>query len=576
MVSLEMEDKVLEIKALGRPCFLGQLYDAKTSSLLPGFSLFKRSDIQSRANNVNSTKFEFTEVHSLSDRADSLDVSAELSVSILSGAFSVGGSGAYISNKQDTSESTTVAAIAQYRTTSKSLDLNALRTMVDIEQEMLDKICATHVVTSIVYGGNLVGTLTQKSTNKADNTKIKANFSIEVFNSMGQWLSAGANSTITVEERKKINSFNLHIDLCADFPLKKNSAPTDPVSMIDVVKNAELVGDGVPCEIFLTPLPLLVDNISSFRELAKADLIDIIDLYGGILKLENSRAWLLDSVEAHSGIFPTFTGDIRGRTIETTKLVQDARDNLRRYLQNYRSELTDIEPPQFVEGVKAKFSAAMAEYEKDKDEWRRYQDRLVAAEQHGFPILGVTAVGGQMSRADKGMLAAILVPENANWKALVDLYGDLALDIRQWRTSIDKPSQGNDDGTANGPETTYVSIYADPLHDTTLESLDDEAGTLKIALASARYVHMSNWCLVPDLFLQGDQTCSLPHLRPFARPYRWHGVERAQQGGLGHYHQQRRKLAIRWRRSPLQTSRDWYHNLCEPDQVCRRFRQRPA
>jgi len=335
MIPLEMEGKVLEIKALGRPCFLGQLYDAKTSSLLPGFSPFKRSDIQSRTNNVNSTKFEFTEVNSLSDRASSLNVSAELSVSILSGAFNVGGSGAYLSNKQDTSESTTVAVIAQYRTTSKSLDLNALRTTVDIEQEMLNKIRATHVVTGIVYGGNLVSTLTQKSTNKADNTKIKTNFSIEIFKSTGQWISAGANSTITVEERRKINSFQPSHQPLRRLSFKRTSAPTDPVSMIEVVKSAELVGDGVPCESFLTPLPLLADKISSFRELAKADLIDIIDLHGGVLKLENSRAWLLDAVEAHSGMFPTFTGDIRSRTIKTTKLVNDARNGLCRYLQNY-------------------------------------------------------------------------------------------------------------------------------------------------------------------------------------------------------------------------------------------------
>ena len=486
-----MDDRVLEIKALGRPCYLGQLYDAKTSSLLPGFSLFKRSDIQSRESNINSTKFEFAEVNSLSGRASSLDISAELSVSILSGAFSVGGSGAYLSNKQDTNESTTVAAIAQYRTTSKSLDLNALRTKVDVDQETLGKICATHFVTGIVYGGNIVGTLTQKSTNKADNTKIKSNFSIEVLKNMGQWTSGGTVSTLTVEEKKKINSFNLHIDLCADFTLKKNSAPTDPISMIEVVKkSAKLVGDGVPCEVLLTPLSILVDKIPTFRELSKADLIDIMDLYDRIIKLENSRAWLRDAVEARSEIFPTFTAGIRSHTINTTKLVHDARDNLRKYLQHYRSMFTDIKsPPHFVKDVAADFNIALADYEKDKDEWRRYQDRLVAAEQHGFPILGVTAVGSRMSRLDKGMLATILVPENANWKALMDLYGDLAVDIRQWRTSVDKPSQANDDGTTKGGETSYVSIYADPIHDTTLESLDDEAGTLKRALAEARYVH---------------------------------------------------------------------------------------
>ena len=499
-----MDDRILEIKALGRPCYLGQLYDARTSSLLPGFSLFKRGDIQYREGNINSTKFEFAEVNSLSDRASSLDISSELSVSILSGAFSIGGSGAYLSNRQDTSESTTVAAIAQYRTTSKSLDLNALRTRVDIDPLTLSKTCATHIVAGIVYGGNIVGTLTQKYTNRADNTKIKGNFSIEVFKNMGQWLSGGAKATLTAEERKRINSFNLHIDLCADFTLKKNSAPTDPISMIEVVKkSARLVGDGVPCEVMLTPLSMLVDNVPTFRELAKSDLIDIMDLYDRILKLENSRAWLRDSVEARSEIFPTFTEGIRNRTIKTTKLVQDARANLRKYLQHYRSESTDEPPPRFVKDVAASFNTVMAEYERDKDEWRRYHDRLAAAEQHGFPILGVTAVGSKMSRVDKGMLAAILVPENANWKPLMDLYGDLAVDIRQWRASIDKPPQGDDDGNAKGPETSYASIYADPLHDTTLESLDDESGTLKSALASARYVRALNRSLVPKLFLQG-------------------------------------------------------------------------
>ena len=93
----------------------------------------------------------------------------------------------------------------------------------------------------------------------------------------------------------------------------------------------------------------------------------------------------------------------------------------------------------------------------------------------------------RIGRGAKGMLAVILVPENANWTTLMDLYGDIAIDIRQWRASIDKPSQGNDDGK-KGSETTYVSIYADPARDEMLKSFDNEAGTLKSALADARYV----------------------------------------------------------------------------------------
>jgi hypothetical protein len=530
MIFSEMDDGFLEIKPLGRPCYLGQLYDAKTSSLLPGFSLFKPGDIEPRKTNINSTKLSFTEVKSLSDRASSLDVSAELSISILSGAISVAGGGSYLNNKQDTSESITVAAIAQYRTTSKSLDLNKLLAKMDIDPKILAKTRATHVVAGIVYGGNIVGTLTQKSTNKVDNSEIEGNFSIEVFKTIGQWLSAGVNATLTVEETEKLNRFNLDICLSADFTLKDDSAPIDAISMIKVVKkSAKLVGDGVPCEVSLIPLSMLADDIPGFRELAKADLIDFMDLYDRILKLENSRAWLRDTVEARSEIFPTLTGGIRGRTIKTTKLVHDARDKLRKYLHRYRSESTDIEsPPHFIEKVAAGFNTAMAEYEKDKDEWRRYQDRLAAAEQHGFPILGVSAVGSKMSRVNKGMLAVILVPENAKWKSLMDLYGDLAVDIRQWRASIDKPPEGKEGDNLNGPETAYVSIYADPLRDTTLESLDDEAGTLKSALASARYVHALSWALLPHSFSQEDQLCSIPHVRPSTWPYRWYGMERPQ------------------------------------------------
>jgi hypothetical protein len=134
-----------------------------------------------------------------------------------------------------------------------------------------------------------------------------------------------------------------------------------------------------------------------------------------------------------------------------------------------------------MKGVVERFATAQGEYEKDKDEWRRYQDRLDAADQHGFPVMGVSAVGSKMNRVNKSMLAAIIVPENANWKVLMDLYGDIAVDIRQWRESIDK-------GNSEGSQTEFISLYADPLRDATLDSLDDNAGTLKSALASARYV----------------------------------------------------------------------------------------
>ncbi|KAG8798333.1 hypothetical protein FRC17_007502 [Serendipita sp. 399] len=401
----------------------------------------------------------------------------------MSGAVGVSGAGSYLNSKQDTSESITVAAIAQYRTTSRSLNLSALVSNIDMGAMALAKTRATHVITSIVYGGNVVGAMAQRSTNKEENTLIEGNFSIKVFNNLRKWISAKPQTDMEMKEQKKLNGFNLDLDLSADFSLKGNAVPTSPIELIDIVrKSANLIGDGVPCELSLVPLSILApENFPSFRELSDADLVDIRNVYDRVLKLENSRAWLCDTVEAHRELFPSFAAAIHDGDCEVQKLVQTARDQLRRFLRQYRSKEAEVEAPyEFIRDVKKQFSAAQEEYEKDKDEWRRPEDRLAAADQHGFPVVGVSAVASKMNRANKGMLAAILVPENANWKALMDLYGDIAVDIREWRTSIDR---SNDEEVF---QTEFVSIYADPLRDATLESLDDEAGTLQRALASAR------------------------------------------------------------------------------------------
>ena len=98
----------LVIQALGRPSYLGQLYDATTSTLISGFNLFHRQDASSATvqTSVASTTVDFREVRSLMDRARSLDISASLSLSILGGAIELSGIGSYLDSKFENSEST--------------------------------------------------------------------------------------------------------------------------------------------------------------------------------------------------------------------------------------------------------------------------------------------------------------------------------------------------------------------------------------------------------------------------------------------------------------------------------------
>ncbi|KAJ6594418.1 hypothetical protein B0H19DRAFT_1205591 [Mycena capillaripes] len=484
-----MNDRFLTIDNLGRNSYLGQLYDAKTSTLLPSFSLYKSDDIKPRKADAKNVKIEVHKIRSFSDRANSLDVSAQLSVSILCGAISVSGSGSYLKSKQDTSESNTVAIVAQYRTTSHSFDPNELDGKIVMSASLLARTRATHVVTSVTYGANVVGTLTQKSTNTADTKEIKGNFSREMFKRLKSLFSAEGKAEFTSEEKEEIKAYNLDVKLAADINLGDREVPTDPASMFDLVKkSASLVGEGIPCEVQLTPLTILMSDIPTYRELAEADLINISTVYGRILKFENSRGWLHDVVSARAELFPTFAERICTNTVDV--IVQQARDELRAYLTKYRSATSDAEqervekPGDFSNKIKAQFQAELAKCEADKQEWRQCQDLLSAAEYHGFPLIGVSALSGKMNRVDKGMLAAVLVPGNVNWDALKNLYGDIGVDIRQWCFSIDKDPEGQEDETA--PVADYVSIYADPARDATLESLDDRAGTLKNALKVAR------------------------------------------------------------------------------------------
>lgn len=178
----------LVVQALGRPSYLGQLYNATTPTLFSGFNLFHRQDMASASveASVSSTTVDFKEVRSLMDRARSLDISASLSVSILGGGIELSGMGSYLDSKIENNESITVASLVRIRTVNSILDVNRLRSMQAMTKEELLTTRATHVVTSITYGGNIIGTATQVSDMGSSKNDIEGKFSLDVFKGMGK------------------------------------------------------------------------------------------------------------------------------------------------------------------------------------------------------------------------------------------------------------------------------------------------------------------------------------------------------------------------------------------------------
>ncbi|VDC07469.1 unnamed protein product [Peniophora sp. CBMAI 1063] len=482
-----MSDNFIEIRVLGgEQCYLGQLYDTRTSALLPGHALYKNSDIRPRQTSAKSTKIHLVAINSFSDRASSLNISAQLSLAVLAGLINANGSGSFLTSHDDTDESVTIALISRYRSHTESLDFNDLENRMSMSAHGLASIGATHVVTSITYGGDVIGTMTQRSAHTTDATVVRGGYdlSLRTMKNMGKALGVGSNGGLTGDEKALLDGYDLKVDLAADFRLEDDQIPTDPASMLELLrKSSSLVGDGVPCEVRLTPLSKLLSGVPSIRELAEADLLDIRHAFDNFLKLEHSRARMYDAVQAHQEFFPSFTSLVATRSIEVTKLVQRARDRLRAYLQTHRSaRVTDapkdhVTAGEFVASIRTGFTAAASDHEKDKALWRKCQDILAVAKRHEFPIVNISSISGKMSRVNQTALVAILVPENPHWETLITLYSDIAVDIRQWRRSID---------ISEGVSTEYMTIYADPYRDTMLHSLDDKAATLMSALQAAR------------------------------------------------------------------------------------------
>ncbi|PBK60446.1 hypothetical protein ARMSODRAFT_727433 [Armillaria solidipes] len=486
-----MDDKSGEFittQALSRSCVLGQLYDARSNNILPGFRLFHEKDIVPTKVDVRKSAIDYKEIRNTRDRAHSLNISASLEVSILGGSITIGGMGSYLNSTSETSESTTVACVAQYLTRTESLDVNSLRQLQAMTQTELAKLRATHVVVSIAYGGSVVGSLTQKSDSSTSTTDIKGKFTLEIFKGMGKMFGASGSAELSLEGKEKLNSYNLDVNLVADFSMADEDVPTTAPEILAVFrKSGKLVGDGVPIEITLAPLSIFQDGIPTFRELAEADLLEITELYDRVVMLGNNRAWLAAETDNKRDLFPTFLANCRLRNLEVSRLVQKARGELREYLEAYRAAHVDVKKPsEFRDQVEKSFTDEIELWDQDLAAWRDLVQRLRAAQMHCFPLVSINDLSTRMNRSDKGYIAAILIPELVSFANLLNTYRVLADDIRTWRTTLDKRATQYNQNSPASEKTDFVSVYADSQLDTALLQLDDRTKSLAKALEAAR------------------------------------------------------------------------------------------
>src|SRR6266550_4777782 len=480
---MDQSKQQLEIKALARPVQLGQLYDATASTFLNEFS-FDPEKAAATIKTVpkSSTDFEYKEVRSLEDRANTLQVSASISVSILSGAISIGGYGSYLDRSKDSIHSTTVAAVARIRTEHRYLDTHGLHDAVRLDEDEIEYIGATHVVTGITYGGNAVGNITEGIRAADSQTEVKGSFNLEVFKDMAKAFSTKGEAELSAEQKSRIDDYSVNVNYMSDFKFQ-DPLPTKPTDLIDLIRRSpKLIGSrGVPCDIILTPLSRFnkVNIVTKFRELEDADLKAIIDFCNRIINLQIDRRYILDQLENnYKSLFPTLLAECRKRKNEVDTIVINARSALRRFLEAYRSNSCDDNKTadDFIRCNQPRFDT---EQERYKIDWATFEDLLEkkrAADDHQFKLTNVAHLRGEMNRPDGATIALVLIPQVVGTIPLFNMYRLYAGAVRKWQEG--KPMRRNDGSTI---PTVYYSLFMDPLIVDDFLKLDDSR-TLRTAV----------------------------------------------------------------------------------------------
>ncbi|KAK2459527.1 hypothetical protein APHAL10511_008469 [Amanita phalloides] len=262
---------------------------------------------------ASGINYDYQEVKSLESRAGTLDISASLAVSILSGAFIAAGMGSYLDRRDDSSGSHTIAVTAHIRTKTERLDIPDNNKFIRLAGEQIQQNGATHVITAIEYGGHIV---------------LDASLERD-----GKIFEVNGEAVLNLEDKKKLAHFDCEVRLLANIYLK-SVLPTNAFEVLAVVMRAnQAIGEGVPLNVYLTSLKRFKDRFSAVslvQQLDTAQLNEVLHFYDKYITLNQDRAFLREQMDQQiKSYFPSFTASyLRPGSTPNADLLTDADNTL--------------------------------------------------------------------------------------------------------------------------------------------------------------------------------------------------------------------------------------------------------
>ncbi|KIK52877.1 hypothetical protein GYMLUDRAFT_233219 [Collybiopsis luxurians FD-317 M1] len=480
----------MELPALGRAAFLGQLYNASSEHFV-NLQLFDNKIAEKKQIVLNpSNNIEYHDIKTISDRTNALDINAGLSIGILSGLIELKGSGQYLDTSKSNVATREVSMICLTRKQVERLQLGVNEVISLRAYNRAVKAGATHVVTAITYGGTLIMNIIKKASSSEKQTKIHGEFSASVMKQMASKFSLEGKASVDSDVNSKDITESCDFQCYGDFAISSQDNPTTVGDMFELAKKwPSLIGNGVPVQITVTPLDQFVDDsveAKLLHELEADQLYDILMAYDIIYGFAARRARILAALETGPGRLsvccPTFMKSCRKRKNTSDGILGRSRKALAQYLVKFRNggeEGAGETTADFLNGVKEGLEDHLKGCTEDESILSLLGSMLVLSEKCKAPLATINELPTLMTQANRRMLGVILIPPSPNLNGAINIYNSLVVIIQRWRVEEDKKASEKD---GNSQDTMFVSFYCDETLTTDLLKLDGKKCVLRKAL----------------------------------------------------------------------------------------------
>jgi len=310
------KDRIIVMPDAGRRMRLGEFYDARIDTVIPGRLWDMKGDFfdtYKYETPASHTSISFSNDESYSARTSLLGIDIEAAFRLVKGTVTIDieGSFKYVTDDRSTNKSIKYAVAYRTRTKRETLDVFNGHMLAAANQRIFsgtdgcnDCKLATHFVSSITWGADVVASF--ESFYKDASEK----FNMEIWLKGALELAGPTKINAEIEGRLNITDLDndyaskTNVNIIGDLRMDRE-IPTTPREAIDFFKSLpELTdtkspstlldngGNGVPMSITLTPLSWIDSKAAKLKRRIKNDtLVKLINIYDS---LEDSAAYIHD------------------------------------------------------------------------------------------------------------------------------------------------------------------------------------------------------------------------------------------------------------------------------------------